>query len=162
MVSTHLTPCHSRPRHSTISPNPLCPHVLSKERLTRWLTPFGIDHMNGLAEFFPPHVIAMSRVLISKSITPSTLSNYTSGLLRFTKFCDDYKIPERFRMPASEPLLTVFVTCHVTGSVSSSTLHHWLLGLELWHEINGAPWLGRSTLKRAVKVVELLHPFITS
>jgi len=155
-------PRHSRPRHSTISPNLLRPHVLSKERLTRWLTPFGIDHMNGLAEFFPPHVIAMSRVLISKSITPSTLSNYTSGLLRFTKFCDDYKIPERFRMPASEPLLTVFVTCCATGSVSFSTLHHWLLSLELWHEINGAPWLGHSTLKRAVKVIELLCPFITS
>ena len=65
-------------------------------------------------------------------------------------------------MPASEALLTMFVTCCVTGSVSSSTLHHWLLGLELWHEINGAPWLGRSTLKRAVKVVVLLRPFITS
>jgi len=118
--------------------------------------------MNGLAEFFPPHVIAMSHVLISKSVTPSTLSNYASGLLRFTKFCDDYKIPERFRMPASEALLTVFVTCHATGSVSSSTLHHWLLGLELWQEINGAPWLGCSTLKWVVKVVVLLCQFITS
>src|SRR5882724_4450291 len=65
--------------------------------------------------------------------------NYSSGLLRFTKFCNDYKILEWFRMPASEALLTVLITCHATGSVSSSTLRHWLLGLELWHEINGSP-----------------------
>src|SRR5882724_1462664 len=155
-------PRHSRPCHSTISPNPLRPHVLSKECLARWLTPFGIDHMNSLAEFFPPHVIAMSRVLISKSVTPLTLSNYASGLLRFTKFCDDYKIPELFCMPASEALFTMFITCHATGSVSSSTLRHWLLGLELWHRINGAPWLSHSTLKWVVKVVDLLRPFITS
>jgi len=61
-------------------------------------------------------------------------------------------------MPASEALLTMFITCHGTASVSSSTLHHWLLGLELWHAINGAPWLGHSTLRRAVKAAARLAP----
>src|SRR5882724_10117716 len=100
----------------------------------------------------------MLHILISKSVTPLTLSNYASGLLRFTKFCDDYKIPESFHMPASEALLTMFITCHTTALVSSSTLCHWLLGLELWHEINSSPWLGHSTLKWVVKVVDLFCP----
>jgi len=47
----------------------------------------------------------------------------------------------------------MFITCHGTASVSSSTLCHWLLALKLWQEINGGPWLGCSTLKCAVKVV---------
>ena len=162
-------PHHSQPHpctlcnaHNSLFPNPLHPHVLSKDQFTRWLTPFGIDHMNGLTEFFPPHLIAMSHILISKSVTPLTLSNYASGLLRFTKFCNDYKIPESFRMPASEALLTMFITCCTTASVSSLTLWHWVLGLELWHEINGAPWLSCSTLKWAVKVVNLLPPIYLS
>jgi len=82
----------------------------------------------------------MSRVLISKSVTPR-LYPIHKWSVKIHKFCDDYKILEQFHMPASEALLTVFVTCRATGSVSSSTLRHWLLSLELWHEINGAPWL---------------------
>jgi len=81
----------------------------------------------------------MSHVLISKSITPLTLSNYASGLLRFSKFCDNYNIPELFRMPTSEALLTMFITCHGTASIASLALHHWILGLELWHKMNSTP-----------------------
>src|SRR5882724_10311351 len=87
--------------------------------------------------FFPPHLIAMLRTLIAKSITPSTLSNYASSLLRFSKFCNDYNILESFQMPTSQALLTMFITCCGMACISSSTLHHWLLGLELWHVING-------------------------
>jgi len=60
--------------------------------------------MNSLVNFFPPHLIAMSYTLIIKSVTSSTLSNYVSSLLIFSKFCDDYKIPESFHMPASKAL----------------------------------------------------------
>jgi len=87
-----------------------------------------------------------------------TISNYASSLLCFTQFCDDYKIPKAFRMLASEALLTMFITCHGAASISASTMKHWLLGLDIWHKINGAPWLGQSTLKRAVKAASLLTP----
>jgi len=151
--------CHKlqRPRasgapHQTPAPSPLRPHVLAPNRLMRWLTPFGVSHMNSLLQFFPHRIIAMSHVLLSKYVAPMMLSNYSSGLLCFCWFCDDYSIPEPLRMPASEALLTLFITCHGMGSMSASTMHHWLLSLELWHEINSAPWCGRSTLKCAVKV----------
>jgi len=112
--------------------------------------------MNSLLNFFPPQIIAMSCVLLSISIAPTTLTNYSSGLLCFSHFCNDYHIPKPFCMLASESILTLFITCHGMASMSMSTVHHWLLGLELWHEINGAPWCGHSTLKHAVKV---MHPF---
>src|SRR5882724_9151725 len=112
--------------------------------------------MNSLLNFFPPQIIAMSCVLLSRSIAPTTLTNYSSGLLCFSHFCNDYHIPKPFCMLASESILTLFITCHGMASMSMSTVHHWLLGLELWHEINGAPWCGHSTLKHAVKVTSLV------
>ena len=142
--------------HDALSPNPLRPHILAPDWLTRWLTPFGVNHMNALASFFPPHLIAMSCTILYKSVATSTLSNYSSGLLWFSQFCDDYQILELLRMPASEALLTIFITCRGTVSISASTIRHWLLGLELWHEINGAPWFGCLTLRRAVKVTSIL------
>src|SRR5882724_4660157 len=42
--------------------------------------------------------------------------------------------------------------CCGVASVSASMMQHWLLGLELWHEINSTPWCGHSTLKCVVKV----------
>jgi len=108
--------------------------------------------MNSLLNFFPPYLITMSQVLLSKSVASSTLSNYAAGLINFMRFCDNYAIPEALHMPASESLLTMFITCHGATSVSKLTMHPWLLGIKLWHEINGAPWHGHSTLRRAVKV----------
>ena len=144
----HIIPC-------PLTPVPSCS---IKGMTHRWLTPFGITQMNGFIKFFPPHLIARSHSFISKSITPSTLSNYASGLLILSKFCDNYNIPELFHMPTSKALLTMFITCHGMASISSLTLHHWLLGLELWHEINGILWHGHFTLRCAVKAAALLAP----
>src|SRR5882724_13015700 len=90
----HPWPRASRGPCDSLSLNPLQPHVLAPDQLTRWLTPFGFNHMNALALFFPPHLITMSRTILSRSVATSTLSNYSSGLLRFSRFCDDYQIPE--------------------------------------------------------------------
>src|SRR5882724_443152 len=149
-------PHASKSPHLAISPNPLRPHIVAAHRLTWWLTPFGVSHMNALSAFFPAHVIAMSQTLLSKSVSPTTLTNYSSGLMCFSRFCDDYHIPESLRMPTSEALLTMFIMCRGMASVSAMTMCHWLLGLELWHEINGTPWCGCSTLKQAVKVIHYL------
>jgi len=90
--------------------------------------------MNSLSEFFPPHLIAMSGCLHLKLVIPATLSNYTTGLFHFSQFCNNYRSPKAFHIPVSEALLTMFITCCNTTSVSASTMKHWLLGLELWHE----------------------------
>ena len=42
-------------------------------------------------------------------------------------------------MPASEDILTIFIATEGAHKVSAITIRHWLLGLELWHTVNGAP-----------------------
>src|SRR5882724_3098446 len=81
LMTRHSHPCPhaSRSPHLAISPNPLHPHVVAAHHLTRWLTPFGISHVNILSAFFPAHVIAMSFTLLSKSLPPTTLTNYLSA-----------------------------------------------------------------------------------
>src|SRR5882724_11398824 len=72
----------------------------------------------------------------------STSSSYLAGLICFTKFCDNFKIPEQDRMPTSKFLLLMFITIHGSGTVGNSAMKMWLEGLRLWHTINDAPWHG--------------------
>ncbi|KAF8590859.1 hypothetical protein K439DRAFT_1328819 [Ramaria rubella] len=87
---------------------------------------------------------------MSHCIEPDTLNNYTTGLICFTQFCDDFSIPESLRMPALESLLSSFVSMYGTGSVSGGTICSWLEGLKLWHHINSPPWHG-SKLKHVIE-----------
>ena len=140
---------HAKP--PKYSPSPLRPDVSAPDCLVHWLMPFGISYMNGQTAHFPPEVIACERFVISHSVSNNTLSNYAASLLCFTNFCDDFNILEDNQMPATESLLCIFITTHGAGKVRKGTLLSWLFGLELWHTINGAPWLGKSRLAHAVK-----------
>jgi len=89
---------------------------------------------------------------MANCILPSMLSNYSSGLIHFTKFCDDFQVPEADCMPASETLLSMFISTYATGSVSKGTMGTWVKGLYLWHIINDSPWHGDSILNCTLKV----------
>src|SRR5882724_10191911 len=89
-------------------------------------------------------------------VVPGTL--YVASLSRFTKFCDNFSIPESDHMPASEFILSSFVTTRGAGSVGKSAIKSWLLGVELWHRINGAPWHGGAELARCVEGAVKLAP----
>jgi len=138
--------------HDRIIPNPLRPHVLAADRFTHWLTPYGIAKLDQASHLFPTHEIIRHCLTMANSVLPSTLSNYSSGLARFTKFCDDFRIPEEDRMPASELVLSMFISNRVAGSVSKSTMRTWTEGLRLWHIINDAPWYSGSALSHTLKV----------
>jgi len=147
----------SNPQHR-ISVNPLHPRVLASDRFTSWLTPYGIAKMNSETTLFPPEIIICRRLGMARCMLPVTLKNYAAGLSQFNKFCDDFNIPESERMPASECLLSTFITTHGAGSVGKGAIKTWLLGVELWHRINGAPWLGGAELQRAVEGSAKLAP----
>ena len=68
-------------------------------------------------------------------------------LAQFTKFCHNFNVPESDHMPASELLLSTFVTTHGSGSVSKGEIKNWILGLESWHRINIAPWFSGTELQ---------------
>ena len=130
--------------------------------MIHWLTPFSIKHMNQHVHHFPPSIITCEHILLTCSVTPQTLSNYVAGLLRFTKFCNDSGIMEDLRMPASEDLLCIFIMTHGAGRVGYCLLSNWLLGLEMWHLINSAPWMRRAHLARAVKGSATATPLSSS
>jgi len=73
------------------------------------------------------------------SLDQDTCSNYSTGLLRFTQFCDSINVPESQHMPASEALLAQFITAFA-GITASKTLDNWMAGLQFWHIVNGATW----------------------
>ncbi|KAF8586659.1 hypothetical protein K439DRAFT_1340540 [Ramaria rubella] len=158
-----LDSCIRRPRlpsrlDNHITPSPLHPPVLSQDRFLNWLTPFGIKHMNTESCLLPPHIILQKRFVMCHCIEPNTLKNYTAGLIHFTKFCNDFLVPEPARMPASESLLAAFVSTRGAGSVSEGTIRSWIKGLKLWHRINGTPWMGGPELKRAIEGANTFAP----
>ncbi|KAF8586221.1 hypothetical protein K439DRAFT_1341413 [Ramaria rubella] len=81
---------------------------------------------------------------MSHFIEPMSLKNYSARLIHFTKFCDDFNIPETRCMPASESLLCTFISKWGAGSVGKGSICTWLEGLKLWHQINSAPGMGAS------------------
>ena len=97
--------------------------------------------------FLLTHFIACQRVVLVRAVKVKTLSNYGAGLLRFTQFCDTMNIHEDLRIPTPEWLLSHLVATTGAGSVGVGTMRSWLFGLELWHVVNLAPWLGAAHLK---------------
>ncbi|KAJ3506399.1 hypothetical protein NMY22_g17265 [Coprinellus aureogranulatus] len=80
----------------------------------------------------------------------NTRETQAAGLLRFSEHCDELKVPEERRMPASPTLLSSFLTRHA-GVVSSKTIDGWMSALHAWHTINNAPWYGDSSFVSQVK-----------
>ncbi|PBK81214.1 hypothetical protein ARMGADRAFT_1091504 [Armillaria gallica] len=87
-----------------------------------------------------------------------TLKNYGAGLLRFTQFCDKFRIPEEKRMPADDTLLAIFVAEMGAGKVKKSTIDMWINGIKLWHKYNNTPWFGADILARTKKGADVLAP----
>jgi hypothetical protein len=125
------------------------------------MTLYGLNSMDKQLETFSHGIIACRRIIMSRTVSPKTLGNYTAGLIQFTKFCDDLNISEQNRMPASELLLATFVTTPGAGTVAKGTMDQWILGLKLWHHINNTPWRGSRLLKRAVQGSAAIAPSST-
>ena len=154
-----LLPPSKHQKHPRLSRNPVnrplpCPFrpkVLAADCFLSWLTPYGINQTKLDLSEFPAGIVARHRLIITRAVKPTTLSNYAASLVRFTKFCDDYNIPEHDCMPASETLLATFITTRGAGSISGGAINAWIAGVKLWHQVNSALWHGDETLKRAIE-----------
>ncbi len=133
------TPSSRAPRLT--NPSHLRPPVLAGSRLSAWRTPFALRQRSSLEASLPKPLVDHSYRAVQNSLAPATRSNYGTGILRFTQFCDSWKISEEDRMPASAALLAAFVSCHI-GSYSGKTIKSWLSGIRSWHIMNRAPWHG--------------------
>src|SRR5882724_12250271 len=99
-----LPAVHSKcPRHLSdlqdqITVSSFCPHFPATDHFTSWLTPYGIEQMDAQSRLLPPEVIIWRCLIMTCCVVPSTF--YVAGLLCFTKFCNDFSIPESDCMPA--------------------------------------------------------------
>jgi hypothetical protein len=106
-------------------------------RVSHWETPHGQSWGDSLCYVPCSDVVRLFETMIV-SIEEGTRKNYATALLRFTQFCDAHNIPEEQRMPASEELISLFVTSWA-GHIQHTTITSWLSGLCFWHVVNGAP-----------------------
>ena len=151
LPQTIVYPKDGTPKANRVIASPLQLHISVADRFLHWMTPYGLDKLHSLSSLLPPHIIAKKPVILMHSVKPKTLSNYGAGLIHFTQFCNTFNIPEPMRMPAPEWLLSHFITTCGAASVGSGSLRTWLLGLELWHIVNGAPWHSAAHLRRAIQ-----------
>ncbi|KAK0467798.1 DNA breaking-rejoining enzyme [Desarmillaria tabescens] len=143
---------------SSIEPSDFRPLRLASQRIPYWKTPYSINSFALLSSIYPQHLITAWKDVMLASVTEDTLKNYGAGLLRFTQFCDKFRIPEDKRMPADDTLLSIFVAEMGAGKVKKSTIDTWIDGIKLWHEYNNAPWLGGDMLLRTKKGADTLAP----
>ncbi len=118
---------------STIEPSEFRPFLLASQRIPYWTTPYSINSFTALASLYPRDLIFAWKNVMLSSVTEDTLKNYGAGLLRFTQFCDKFKIPEEKRMPADDTLLSIFVAEMGAGKVKKSTIDTWIDGIKLWY-----------------------------
>jgi hypothetical protein len=103
--------------------------------------PHGMSHNHSLLAELPPTLVESAKMSITGALAASTHSTYTSGILRFNQFCDNWNITEGARMPASYGLLCAFIG-EYKGTISGKTVRSWLLGIYAWHLANHAQWFG--------------------
>jgi hypothetical protein len=65
---------------------------------------------------------------------------YGTGVLMWHCFCDEKRISEAGRAPATQPLLSAFVA-HLAAAYSGKTIASYLNGIRAWHILHGFPWI---------------------
>lgn len=123
----------------------------------KWQTPVGMEFRTRVDRLLAPVGSAAVYDLVLTGLEPKTASNYGAGLLRFTQFCDELRIPEERRMPAPEYLLVAFLARHA-GRVRDGTMESWLAGLQMFHAVNGARWEGARLLQYAKRGARKCNP----
>lgn len=87
-----------------------------------------------------------------------TLAMYGTGVLVFHVFCDEKRVPDAQRAPASSLLMTAFLAS-AAGAYSGATLAAYFYGVRAWHLIHGARWaLNQDEMSTMLKAVKKLTP----
>lgn len=110
-----------------------------------------------LAASAPGFDASLWRGVMEKGFARNTLVNYDSFVEKFHRFCDDNRIPQDQRLPASEPLLCAFavsLATHVAGSSATGVFS----GLKAWHMLNNTQWCGSARLQVFLRGVAALAP----
>jgi len=87
-----------------------------------------------------------------------TREAYGAGLLMWHCFCDGRAVPERERAPASQPLVSAFVS-HMATAYSGKTISNYLHGVRAWHVLHSIPWhLEKNEMDAMLRAADKLTP----
>jgi len=87
-----------------------------------------------------------------------TREAYSSGLLVFHVYCDGKNIQEHDRAPASQLLLSGFVSS-LAASYAGKTILNYFYGVRAWHILHGIPWwLERAEMDTTLRAADKLTP----
>ncbi|EIN10439.1 hypothetical protein PUNSTDRAFT_28409, partial [Punctularia strigosozonata HHB-11173 SS5] len=134
---------------------PACP---ASQRLLLWTpaggrTTFGAD---GQPSGLDQRDLDRVREVMAQALAPSTAETYGAGLVAFHAFCDERRIAEEQRTPASATLMLAF-SAALAGLYAGSTVANYFYGVRAWHLIHGVVWdmddaAMQSMLKATVKL----------
>ncbi|KAF5380028.1 hypothetical protein D9615_006170 [Tricholomella constricta] len=116
-------------------PSQLCPHCFAGERLRLWqpekpITPSGVVNQHDI-----DRVVAT----LALGFAEGTKESYGSGLLAWHVWCDSKEVPEQDRAPASQILISAFISS-LTGAFVGKTIRNYVYGLRAWHVVHSMPW----------------------
>ncbi|KAJ4000013.1 hypothetical protein F5050DRAFT_1804492 [Lentinula boryana] len=102
-----------------ITPSIFRPHILAKDRIHAWSTPYAESKRLASSSKYSHQIISWGDKAMSEALKNSSKSSY--GRESYT----------------DETLLTGFIGFHLGGVVN---VKGWLSGIRAWHDFNGAPW----------------------
>lgn len=123
-------------------PSPLRPHCLARARIKLWLpsAPRSTLDANGIPLNLSATDLDLIKEVLAQAYAESTAGTYGTGLLAYHVFCDIKQIAEDQRAPASQLLLSSFISA-LAGAYAGRTLSNYIYGVRAWHLIHGVAWL---------------------
>ncbi|KAI0765533.1 hypothetical protein BC629DRAFT_1249024, partial [Irpex lacteus] len=111
---------------------PDCP---AKDRLLQWRPsqPASID------DALSQDDAARISLALGEAFRDSTKATYAAGLKLYMDLCDTKGIPNRNRIPASNDLISLFVS-QLVGAYSASAAKNYFAGVRAWHIIHRYRW----------------------
>ncbi|OAX36336.1 hypothetical protein K503DRAFT_772630 [Rhizopogon vinicolor AM-OR11-026] len=126
----------------TPAPSILRPHCAAKDRLHLWIPTSSRSQRDAEGRIVPLTAADILRIqdVIVHAYAEGTRESYGSGLLVYHVFCDSKAIPEDQRAPASQILISSFISC-MAGNYSGKTISNYVHGVRAWHILHGAAWV---------------------
>ena len=149
--------CFVTLQNLTPIPSILRPHCLAKDQLRMWIPasthPASPDNIAA-------NTNEQNRVkdTMVHAWEEDTRTMYRTGLLMWHCFCDEMGVSEWGRAPASQALLSAFVT-HMATSYSRKTISNYLNGVQAWHILHSIPWgMEKAEMDTILRMAKMLTP----
>ncbi|KAF8172748.1 hypothetical protein BJ912DRAFT_837913, partial [Pholiota molesta] len=120
-------------------PSSLRPHCTASDRLRLWIPTNAAHAQNDTAPEIPQDDVERVINILAEGYAEGTKESYGSGLLAWHVWCDSKQIPEDQRAPATQLLLSAFISA-MAGAFSGKTIRNYVYGIRAWHVVHRLNW----------------------